>query len=175
MKKQFRLEVRKSLMELSDVQFQAMSLQLSQRLYQFLKNSNLLEKPIGAFAPIQKEPDWGSAFQCPPVCLAYPSFEKGQMVFRRYLGQDFLKNLVSYLGGTLISPEVLIVPGLAFNRQGQRLGRGGGFYDRYLKTCKETLSIGVGFEMQVFGRIPIDSWDESVDILITEHNIYGEI
>ncbi|MCS7252615.1 MAG: 5-formyltetrahydrofolate cyclo-ligase [Armatimonadota bacterium] len=68
--------------------------------------------------------------------------------------------------------EVVIVPGRAFDEQCKRIGRGGGYYDRFLCELPETAcSIGVAFEFQVFDSIPADENDISVDCIITERRI----
>ncbi len=64
---------------------------------------------------------------------------------------------------------VVLVPGLAFDACGNRLGRGKGFYDRLLSTLSpETVSIGLAFECQIFEHIPTEPEDVSVDFIVTE-------
>lgn len=66
------------------------------------------------------------------------------------------------------SPEdLLIVPGVAFDRQKNRLGYGGGFYDRYLNK-HAIYTIGIGFEVQLIDKVPTDAWDEPLDCILTE-------
>jgi 5-formyltetrahydrofolate cyclo-ligase len=64
-------------------------------------------------------------------------------------------------------PALIIVPGLGFDRRGNRLGRGKGYYDRFLKSLdKEGLSfrtIGLCLEAQILPEIPADPWDRRVD------------
>ena len=62
--------------------------------------------------------------------------------------------------------DIILVPGLAFDRSGMRLGRGGGYYDRLLADF-EGLRVGVCFEELVFDRIPVEPHDEGVDFLAT--------
>ena len=64
--------------------------------------------------------------------------------------------------------EVIVVPGVAFDRQGMRLGRGKGFYDRLLATAKAT-KIGIGYEFQLVEEIPSEPHDIAMDMVITEH------
>ena len=69
------------------------------------------------------------------------------------------------------TPRVLIVPLLAFDRSGYRLGYGGGFYDRTLAGLRErgeALAIGVGFAMQEAPRVPRDATDARLDWVVTE-------
>ena len=64
--------------------------------------------------------------------------------------------------------ELIIVPGVAFDSQGGRLGRGKGFYDRLLKSSKAT-KIGIGYEFQLVDQLPSEPHDIHMDFVITEH------
>lgn len=70
-----------------------------------------------------------------------------------------------------VSPEsidVLIVPGLAFDESGRRLGRGAGYYDRYIPLLRsDALTVGVCFDEQLVGAIPTDELDAYVDVVVT--------
>jgi 5-formyltetrahydrofolate cyclo-ligase len=67
------------------------------------------------------------------------------------------------------SIDVAIVPGLAFTPAGERLGQGGGWYDRVLaKTRNDCVVIGVCFAAQIVDDLPVDAHDRGVDIVITE-------
>ncbi len=63
--------------------------------------------------------------------------------------------------------DLIIMPGVAFDRAGHRLGRGGGFYDRLLPQYHAT-RLGICFEFQCLESIPSESHDCNVDLLITE-------
>ncbi len=66
-------------------------------------------------------------------------------------------------------PDVIIVPGTAFTRQGQRLGQGGGWYDRFLPGRRaDALTIGIGFAPQVVDSVPTDDHDVELDCIVTE-------
>jgi 5-formyltetrahydrofolate cyclo-ligase len=71
--------------------------------------------------------------------------------------------------------EVVIVPGLAFDLQGHRLGYGGGYYDRLLRELTSRrpspLFIGLAYEFQVVDRLPRTHRDVPVDILVTEKRV----
>lgn len=64
----------------------------------------------------------------------------------------------------------VLVPGLAFDREGGRLGRGRGFYDRTLAGF-DGLVVGVAFSVQLVERIPTDPWDEPMDAIVTEESV----
>ena len=74
-----------------------------------------------------------------------------------------------------VIPNILLIPLVAFDRELNRLGYGGGFYDRYLskiKNNKKILKIGAGFSFQKVNKIPVDKHDMNLDYIITEKNIF---
>ncbi|MEL0106187.1 MAG: 5-formyltetrahydrofolate cyclo-ligase [Rhodospirillales bacterium] len=71
----------------------------------------------------------------------------------------------------LVAPHILIVPLLAFDADGNRLGWGGGYYDRTLAAFRETsniLTVGVGFSLQQVDKLPQDRHDQRLDFMVTE-------
>ena len=66
--------------------------------------------------------------------------------------------------------DIIFIPGLAFDRSGVRLGRGGGYYDRLL-TGVHGVRLGVGFEESVLERIPAEAHDVTMEFLITPGGI----
>ena len=69
--------------------------------------------------------------------------------------------------------DLVLVPGLAFDRNGNRLGRGRGYYDRFLKTLpRRVVRIGLAFECQLVERVPVSPNDEKVDLILTEFRTY---
>ena len=66
--------------------------------------------------------------------------------------------------------DLIIVPGVAFDPKGNRLGHGKGYYDKLLNKTKTT-SVGLCFEFQLVEKIPTESNDKPVDIIITEKRI----
>ena len=79
-------------------------------------------------------------------------------------------------GGEWIVPQVLIVPLLAFDRRGYRLGYGGGFFDRTLQGLRgrgPVLAIGFAFAAQEVEAVPVDATDERLDMVVTEAGVVG--
>ncbi len=66
--------------------------------------------------------------------------------------------------------ELMVIPAVAFDRKGNRLGRGKGFYDRLLASSKAT-KIGVGYEFQLFDSIPAEPHDVAMDMIITQKTV----
>jgi len=79
--------------------------------------------------------------------------------------------------GKEVAPEQLdcvMVPGVAFDRNGGRLGNGAGYYDRLLKSVRaDAVLIGVCFESQLVEQVAMDSHDVAMDIVMTEKNLYA--
>lgn len=67
--------------------------------------------------------------------------------------------------------DCILVPGLAFDSAFHRLGRGGGYYDRYLPKCMKALRIAVAWDMQHIDTVPVDSHDCLMDAIVTERRI----
>ena len=67
---------------------------------------------------------------------------------------------------------VILLPGVAFDVQGGRLGHGAGYYDRFLnKMTNKPLLVGVAYEWQVVKSVPQGIWDQAVDYLVTEKQV----
>jgi 5-formyltetrahydrofolate cyclo-ligase len=71
----------------------------------------------------------------------------------------------------LASVDLVLVPGLAFDLRGQRLGFGQGFYDRFLPRMPNAVRVGLAFELQLLAEVPADSHDQAVDLLATERRM----
>lgn len=77
------------------------------------------------------------------------------------------------VGDDLTDPdelELIVVPAVAFDRHGNRLGRGKGFYDRLLGSTKAT-TIGVGYDFQLADEIPAEEHDVPMDVVITQSTV----
>ena len=76
---------------------------------------------------------------------------------------------------TIIYPDIIFVPILAFDNKKNRLGYGKGFYDKFLNECikikKKFLTIGVAFSFQKYNNLPVNKKDIRLDYIITEKGI----
>ena len=68
--------------------------------------------------------------------------------------------------------DAIVVPAVAFDRRGHRVGYGGGYYDRFLPGSPRAVRIGAAFSCQIVDRVPADLHDLTVDRIVTED---GEI
>jgi 5-formyltetrahydrofolate cyclo-ligase len=65
--------------------------------------------------------------------------------------------------------DVVVVPGVAFDGAGARLGRGAGFYDRFLHALPARVwRVGVAFDLQILERVPTEGHDARLDLVVTE-------
>ena len=67
----------------------------------------------------------------------------------------------------------MLIPFVAYDNEFNRLGYGGGFYDRYISKVqhhKKIIKIGVGFSFQKINKVPTNQYDKKLDYIITEKN-----
>ena len=107
--------------------------------------------------------------------------ENKTMHFYKWKKNDVLKiNQFGMLEPALLSdhivPDIMLVPLLAYDNQNNRLGYGGGFYDRYLnkylKTYNNILTIGIAFSFQKHHKIPVINNDVKLNHILTEKGIF---
>jgi 5-formyltetrahydrofolate cyclo-ligase len=79
-------------------------------------------------------------------------------------------------GGPLLSPcelDLVVVPGIAFDKQGNRLGHGAGYYDRFLTQTTHGYKLGLGYEFQVLEQLPVEPHDIPLDGLLTSGGFWS--
>lgn len=134
---------------------------------------------IALYMALPDEPDLSNILD--PVahrCEVYlPRVESAEMMkLYRYLGVDGLCREGKYqileptqTAGEAIDPshiDLIVVPALAFDADGYRLGRGKGYYDRYLAQCK-AYCVGVSLGLVPIERLPRDAWDLPMDVVLS--------
>lgn len=68
--------------------------------------------------------------------------------------------------------DVILIPGIAFDCEGTRIGFGKGYYDKYIKRArKDVKKVGLAYDLQIVDKINKDDHDESVDYIITEEKV----
>ena len=144
-------------------------------LLEVLWDTIFLRKPtcIGLYAAIEHEVDLTSIFKrCQEfgIITAYPRITGDIIAFHEV---DALQMLTSKAFGIcepcaiapLVIPDLLIVPGLAFTRNGKRLGRGKGHYDRYLSQ-HPARTVSLAFSWTLLDDLPTESHDVLIDKVI---------
>lgn len=102
---------------------------------------------------------------------------KSILYINRYVESELVKHPFGYYESTstdYIDPKVIdvsIVPGLAFDEQGNRLGYGMGYYDRLLHDYPLIKRIGVCYDFQIVDNVPIDEYDQVMDYIISEKQL----
>lgn len=138
--------------------------------------------PLSGFMPIRTEidptPAMAEASAHGPVGV--PVIEKADhpLKFARWTSETVM--VAGAFGADIpeelafFEPEILIVPLLAFSRQGGRLGYGGGFYDRtleQLRAKRPTMAIGFAFAGQEDADVPLEVTDQPLDLIVTETGV----
>ena len=101
--------------------------------------------------------------------------EKGPLVFRQWVPSDQLVTgrfgiLEPLVQKTDLAPDTILLPMLAFDKTGHRLGYGGGYYDRTLRSLrasKSIVAVGIAFDEQEIDRLRYEDHDEALDWLLT--------
>lgn len=126
---------------------------------------------IALFYPLPDEPFLLPLLTLKSATWCFPDWDFQGMVFRRWTPSPLSlpeKDPVRPPRDALeIPPEkidLILVPGIAFDALGGRLGRGAGFYDRYLsQSTLRAHKTGVGFSVQKVPHVPRECWDISLD------------
>ncbi len=128
----------------------------SRKITETLKSLALFKgaKTVAAFRPLKDEPDIAALFKIAGKTWLFP--EKRSDGFYCITG----------------TPDLFLVPGVAFDRKGNRLGRGGGHYDRLLASFRGVPRLGVAFAEQVLDRVPKAAYDEAVDSIVTDTGLF---
>lgn len=73
----------------------------------------------------------------------------------------------------LVVPDVLFMPLVGFTTRGERIGQGGGFYDRYLAAHPEAHAIGLAWDVQEVPELPLEPHDHPLDLIVTPTRVLG--
>ncbi len=139
-------------------------------------------RTVMAFASFGSEVDTGPILEglaARGVRLALPRIRDGEIVPVAFRPGERLEPAALGVpepaeGGPLPEEaiDVVITPGVAFDRRGYRVGYGGGFYDRFLRRVRpEVPRVGIAFGLQVVEAVPHGERDERVDLVVTEDGV----
>lgn len=163
LKQTLRKEMLSKRRMMSKDDIQSKSKQIVDRLKTLLET----DKMVGLFYPIQNEVDLRSMFN---KNTALPKVTDS-MKLHQYTGDYVLGPYkIKEPTGEEVDVDIVVVPGSVFDKNGYRIGYGGGYYDRYLN--KNHIKIGVCFSFQVVDEVPKESHDVPLDYLVTEDAIY---
>ena len=148
-------------------------------ILKFLKKRRIKGKNLGGYYPYNNEIDAMQIlekFEKKDYSISLPKIKKNfrmdfynwsssdPLILNKYGIPEPISKLISY-------PDILLVPIVAYDKYLNRIGYGGGFYDRYIKRLKKRkkiITIGLAYSFQKVKKIPINNYDIKLDFIITE-------
>ena len=152
------------------------------KLFKLLEKKKLRSKIIGGYYPFNYELEIFNILEeleKKNYIFSLPKVSKNnEMNFFKWSKSEPLKvnkyGIPEPISKKKMYPNILLIPLVGFDYHFNRLGYGGGYYDRYLSKRKikdELFKIGVGFSFQKVKNIPIDKYDQKLDCIITEKTV----
>ena len=153
------------------------------KIKNLLKKEKIKNKVIGGYFQVNFEVDDLEILKTSEknnFKISLPVIKKKfQMDFYRWTFSDLLK--INKYGipepeeKILLSPDILLIPLVAFDKNLNRLGYGGGYYDRLIKSLslkKKIIKIGLALQFQEINKVPINKYDQKLDYIITNRCIF---
>ena len=148
------------------------------KVFKFLKKNKITHKSLGGYYPCQYEIDdldILNFFRKKNINISLPIIgENKQMDFFEWSKNDPLKinkyGIVEPISFKKVIPDIILVPLVAFDKYLNRLGYGGGFYDRYIEkvtSIKRIVKIGLAFSYQESKKIPVNKNYKKLNFIIT--------
>lgn len=138
-------------------------------------------RTVAFYSPIRNEVDISGLL---PSALAagkqavFPRVSGGEIDFLSVASLEALRpgafGVAEPVGAKVVAVtevDLLVVPGVAFDRFGHRLGYGKGYYDRVLSRLCEQTAVGVAYELQLVDELPTESHDQRLNMLVTEETV----
>ena len=152
------------------------------QITKILKKEKINKKIIGGYYPVNFEIDdllLLKKFEKSKFNISLPVIKKNfQMDFYKWSFSEILK--VNKYGipepetKNIVYPDILLVPLVAFDKNLNRLGYGGGYYDRLIKKLskkKNIIKIGLALSIQKIDKVPINVYDQKLDYIVTNKYI----
>ena len=140
---------------------------------------------VAGYWPIGSEMDLRTAMRDMerlghPLCLPAIVAPDSPLLFRAWGNGDPLHEAAFGTSepdadAPALTPEIMLVPGLAFDAQGFRLGYGRGYYDRTIAGLRDAgglLAIGIAYAAQLIEAVPREDHDQPLDLIVTENGIF---
>jgi 5-formyltetrahydrofolate cyclo-ligase len=152
------------------------------QIIKILKKEKISNKVIGGYYPVNFEIDdlvLLRKFKKNKFIISLPVIKKNfQMDFYEWSFSEPLR--INKYGipepetKNIVYPDVLLIPLVAFDKNLNRLGYGGGYYDRLIKKLsknKNIIKIGLALSIQEIDKVPINVYDQKIDYIVTNKNI----
>ncbi|MBD1166845.1 5-formyltetrahydrofolate cyclo-ligase [Pelagibacterales bacterium SAG-MED09] len=153
----------------------------TKKFFKFLEKKKLKSKIIGGYYPFNYEMNILNIlkeFEIKDYIISLPKIVRNnEMDFFQWSFKDPLKinkyGIPETNSNKKIFPDLLLIPLVGFDSKLNRLGYGGGFYDRYLSKFQDNniIKIGIGFSFQEVKNLPINKHDKKLNYIITEKKI----
>ena len=178
----FKSKLRKKILKLREVKnFKNIKIDFD-NVFDLLKKRNLTKKCIGGYFPVNHEIDdleILKKLKKKKYQISLPVIKKNfDMDFYRWSFDDPLKinkyGIPEPFSKKLIYPDILLVPLVAFDKNLNRLGYGGGYYDRVidkLSKKKNILKVGLALSVQKINNVPVTKYDKKLDYIVTDKYI----
>ncbi len=177
-----KLSIRKKILKLRKKKYTKELSICSTKLLKFLNKNKLKSKIFGGYYPFSYELDILNVLEKlekKNYIISLPKIAKNnKMDFFQWSFNEPLKinkyGIPEPFSNKKIYPNILLIPLVGFDDQLNRLGYGGGYYDRYLSKVEikhKIIKIGVGFSFQKVKNLPINRHDKKLDCIITEKKI----
>jgi len=178
----FKSKLRKKILKLREMEnFKNIKIDFD-NVFDLLKKNNLTKKCIGGYFPVNHEIDdleILKKLKKKKYQISLPVIKKNfDMDFYRWSFDEPLKinkyGIPEPFSKKLIYPDILLVPLVAFDKNLNRLGYGGGYYDRVidkLSKKKYILKIGLALSVQKINNVPVTKYDKKLDYIVTDKYI----
>jgi 5-formyltetrahydrofolate cyclo-ligase len=176
-----KAELRKRLRGLRNTHPAAALAKRSEKIVETLEKLDVLAqaKTVALFWPIEARHevdlrDLDVRLRARGVAIAYPSIEEtGEMTFRVSTVAELTEDPLGFRGApqSATEPDVIdaiVIPAIALDSEGRRLGYGAGFYDRALPRFAPAKKIGVAYDFQLLVEVPVSPNDVTMDIVVTD-------
>ena len=171
--------IRKKLLEVREKNYLNNDLINISSIIKILKKRKFKNKILGGYYPYNYEIDiipLVEKFQKLNYSITLPKIGmNSEMNFFQWSTKDPLSinkfGIPEPISNKIKFPDILLVPLLAYDKNFNRIGYGGGFYDRYinrLKKIKKIITIGIAYSFQKIKKIPVEKYDIKLDFVVTE-------
>ena len=174
-------EIRKKILKIRKKDYTKKNIINANAIINILKKKKILGKNLGGYYPYNYEVDVIqilNKFQKLKFTISMPKIKKNfKMDFFEWSSKDPLiinkYGIPEPISNKIKYPDILLVPVVAYDKYFNRVGYGGGFYDRYIKNIKKNkkvITIGLAYSFQEVKKIPTKKYDIKLDFVITEKN-----